>query len=442
MGAKDTNEKHKNMPAILGGPKAVVGNIAPYVTLGDEEKLAVNAVMDSGVLSGFIGACCPEFYGGPMVQKLERDWESFFGVKHAVSMNSATSCLYASIGALGISPGDEVIVTPTTMTATITGIVLYQAVPIFVDISEDTLCIDHEKIEEKITTKTKAIIGVDIYGATADWDEIVLLAKKYNLAIIEDSAQSIGGLYKGKKSGTLADIGVYSLNRHKHIHCGEGGVCVTNDDDLANRLRLIRNHGEAVVDDMRVENIGNIIGFNYRMTELEAAIAIEQLKKLDYFVDQRVGMCHKIIKEFSNFRYFALPHNSENEMQDSTFSKNVYYYLCFKVKESDLGMSLDSFLRAMNAEGVPVGKGGYLPVYLQAMFQSGIAFSGESQHNFSSTDYNLGLCPVAERMWFEELFYIKVQNFVPTDIQIKQFGYALKKVLGNKSLIVKHLNND
>ena len=275
-------KRNNCLPAALGGRKTLSPKLKKYTTIGRSEKIAVNRVLDSGNLSGFIGAWCPQFYGGEQVQKLERSWESFFSVKYAVSMNSATSCLYAAIAALGIEPGDEVIVTPTTMTATITGIVLYQAIPVFADISPDTLCICPEDIKRKITEKTKAIIGVNIYGHNADWNSINSIAKERGIKTIEDASQSIGGIYKGRKSGTNADIGVYSLNRHKHIHCGEGGVCVTNDKDLSIRLSLIRNHGEAVVDDMGISNISGILGVNFRMTEIEASIANQQLRKLNY----------------------------------------------------------------------------------------------------------------------------------------------------------------
>ena len=429
-----------NIPAILGGKMEIDTQIDPYVTIGMEEKRAVNKVIDEGCLSGFIAASTPEFYGGKYVQQLEKDWQVYFGVKHAISVNSATSGLYAAIAAVGIEPGDEVIVTPTTMTATVTGIVLYQAVPIFADISSETFCIDPEDIKRKITNRTKAIIVVDIYGQSADWEKINTIARDNNLLVIEDAAQAIGGEHNDKKLGTIGDIGIYSLNRHKHIHCGEGGVCVTNNDEFASRLRLIRNHGEALVDDMGVKNIKGIIGFNYRMTEIEAAIATEQLKKLDYYVDQRIEMCHKIIKAFSQIPGIISPYRSSH-------SKHVYYYLCFKVEKQKLGMSRDSFVEAMNAEGIPLGVGGYKPIYLQSMYKNKIAFGENGQpfslaNNGKGISYYDGLCEVAEALWHEELFYVKVQNYVFTDDQIKKFVPAAKKVLNYKSEIKAFLDGE
>jgi len=429
----------RELHAILGGSKEIKTPLKHYKTIGEEEKKAVIKVIDGGTLSGFIGADCPEFYGGENIKSLEKNWCDYFNVKHAITMNSATSCLYASIAAARISPGDEILVTPTTMTATVTGIILYQAIPVFVDIDEDTFCINVEKIEEKITHKTKAIIGVDIYGNTANWSRINEIATKHNLFLIEDSSQSIGGIYKNKMSGTLANIGIYSLNRHKHIHCGEGGVCVTDDDDLALRLKLIRNHGEAVVDSMGYKDISNIIGFNYRMTEIEASIAIEQLKKLKDLVRDRIKMCNKIIKEFSKYDFFV-PQKISPLDKNHEVSTNIFYYLCFKVEEEALGMKLVDFVSALNAEGIPAGMGGYMPIYLQPMFQKKVSFNN-GNFNKTKVNYARGICPVAERMWFEELFYIKVQNFIFDDTQIALISKALDKVLLHRKEISYALNH-
>ncbi len=430
--------KKSNMPALLGGSPAFDYELDKYLTLGTEEQNAVQEVMQTGLLSGFIGAACPEFNGGPKVQELQNNWSSYFNVKHSIAVNSATSGLYAAIGAIGIEPGDEIIVTPTSMTATVAGIVLYQAIPIFADICPDTFCIDPKEIKKKITKKTKAIIGVDIYGETAEWNEINAIAKENNIYTIEDSSQSLGGLYNELKSGTLADIGIYSLNRHKHIHCGEGGICVTNNDNLAERISLIRNHGEAVVDGMEVENISNLIGFNYRMTEIEAAIANEQLKKLDYFVDKRIQACNKIIDKFKNIDGIICP-------KEQSHTKNVFYYLCFKINKKKLGLSRKAFCAAINAEGIPFGEGGYLPIYLQSMYQKKIAF-GTKGYPFKSpfyqkeVDYSPGLCPISEKMWFEDLFYFKIQNFLPKLSDIDKFDFAINKILNNVDEIQTYFN--
>lgn len=433
-------------PAILGGKKTFEKPFARYLTIGQEEKEAVVKVIEGGMLSGFIGAWVPQFYGGEMVQELEKNWCKRFKKKHAISVNSATSGLYAAVGALGIEPGDEIIVTPTTMTATVTGIVLYQGVPVFADICPHTFCVNPAEVEKLITKRTKAIIAVNIYGESADWIALREIAKKYNLKLIEDAAQSIGGAFNGKDSGTYGDIGVYSLNRHKHIHCGEGGVCVTDDDELADRLRLIRNHGEAVVEGKGTKNLVNIIGFNYRMTELEAAVANEQLKKLDVFVDKRIELCNAIIKALAPFEGITPPVESPLKDPGSRPGlcrpaeytvKHIYYYLCFKLEKEKLGISRQALVAALNAEGIPMGEGGYYPLYLQPMYQKKIAFG--SKGNPFKNDYPKGLCPVAEKMWFDDLFYFSSQNWVPTLDECARFAEAVEKVLKYRKEIEKKL---
>src|SRR5437868_11944885 len=250
--------------ALHGGPPVRQRPFPAYNTIGEEEKRAVREVLDSGVLSGFLGTDSPEFYGGPRVQKLEREWERYFGVKHAVSMNSATSGLNAAIGAAGIESGDEVIVSPYSMSASASCVLAYGGTPVFADVNADTFCISAETIAPHITTRTRAVVVVDLFGHPADFDPIMALARAHGVIVIEDAAQAPGARYRGHYAGTVADIGVFSLNCHKTIQSGEGGVVVTNNDDFCERLQLIRNHGEAVVGAEQARRHGALIGFNYR----------------------------------------------------------------------------------------------------------------------------------------------------------------------------------
>ncbi len=224
--------------------------------------------MDSGNLSQFLGTWSKDFYGGPAVRAaMEEAWAAYFKVKHAISVNSATSGLYAALGALDLKPGDEVIVTPHTMSATASGILLYGAVPVFADIDPNTYRLSPEDVKSKLTPRTKAIMVVDLFGHPAEFNALKDIVKARNIKLIEDAAQAPGALYKGSWAGTQGDMGVFSLNYHKTIHCGEGGVIVTNDDDLANRLCLIRNHGEVVVKSKGDAGLNRLIGFNYRRSE-------------------------------------------------------------------------------------------------------------------------------------------------------------------------------
>ena len=264
--------------------------------ISKEEREAVLRVMDSGILSGYKGNWSESFYGGEEVKALEKEWAEYFGVKHAITCNSATSGLWMACGAIGLKPGDECVTTPYSMTCSASIPLHFGAKPVFADIEEDYYCLDVKSIEERITERTKAIIVVDLFGQPYNADEINALAERkskeygHKIYIIEDAAQAAGAKYKGKYAGTLGDIGVYSLNVHKPIQCGEGGIVVTNDDELEMKLRLVMNHGEAVTNDMHRQgelpddmsfDMYSTVGLNLRMTELSAAIAREQLKKLE-----------------------------------------------------------------------------------------------------------------------------------------------------------------
>ena len=204
--------------ALFGGPKTIQNEFKRYNPIGSEELQAAKGVIESGVLSQFLGTWHEDFLGGPKVKEFERQCEAFFGVKHAVTVNSWTSGLTAAIGAIGIEPGDEVIVTPWTMCATATAILQWNGIPVFADIEPETFNIDPASVVANITPYTKAIIAVDIFGHSANMDSLLDIAERHGLKLISDSAQAPGTFYKGKITGTLADVGGYSLNYHKHIH--------------------------------------------------------------------------------------------------------------------------------------------------------------------------------------------------------------------------------
>ncbi|MEK6556690.1 MAG: DegT/DnrJ/EryC1/StrS family aminotransferase, partial [Candidatus Margulisiibacteriota bacterium] len=250
--------------AINGGQKVRTTLFPPYRIFDEHEEGAIKRVFDSGVLSRFLGTWHQDFLGGPEVQALESEWAQHFGVAHVVAVNSATSGLYCAVGAAGIGPGDEVIVSPYTMSASATAALIYNAIPVFADIEPDFFCLDPKSVEEKITPRTKAIIVVDLFGQPYARDQINAIAKAHGLLVIEDCAQAPGAKMGDRFAGTLGDMGVFSLNYHKHIHSGEGGIIVTDNAEFADRLRLIRNHAESVVEGKGVANLVNMLGFNYR----------------------------------------------------------------------------------------------------------------------------------------------------------------------------------
>ncbi len=400
--------------AIKGGTPVRAKNrpFPAYKPIGEEEKRAAVRVIESGALSKFIGSYGEQFFGGVEVQSFEREWREKFGVKHAVSMNSATSGLIAAMGAIGIEPGDEVIVTPYSMCISATAPLFYGAVPVFADVEPEYFCLDPKSVEEKITPRTKAIIVVDLFGGPHDADAINAIAKKHGLKVIADSAQVPSGKFNGTYAGTQSDIGVYSLNFHKHIHTGEGTMVVTNDDNLAQRLQLIRNHAEAVVGDMGVENITNMVGHNFRMTEAIAAIGREQLKKLDRLVDERLLNCMYITERCQDMPGFR-------PAQVRPGTNHVFYMQPFLYDETIVGVSREKFIEALDAElpptelqeeeGVLMGGGYVKPIYMLPIFQKQIAFGSKgfpfkSEYYKGVARYEKGMCPVVERLHEKEMF--------------------------------------
>ncbi len=393
--------------AINGGTPVRTKLFPAYCTIGNEEKGAVMKVLDSGNLSQFLGAWHKDFYGGPVVQQFEKDWSSLFQTKYSISVNSNTSGLIAAIGACGINAGDEVIVSPYSMSASALAPIIYGAVPVFADIDYENYGLDPASIEEKITDRTKAILVVHIFGNPVRMDEIMQIAKKNNLYVIEDCAQAPMARYKDKYVGTIGDIGVFSLNYHKHIHTGEGGMVVTDNDHLAERLFLIRNHGENIVEPKGVENVWNTFGYNFRMTEVEAAIGIEQIKKLINLIDERILNANFFATELSKIPGIIPPVIEE-------FSKHVYYQQPFKFKKEIVGIDRNTFINAVKAE-IPsavlredtplIGCGYVRPLYLQPLFQKRATHCSFNCEKYKgSIDYSKGICPIVEKLHFEELF--------------------------------------
>jgi dTDP-4-amino-4,6-dideoxygalactose transaminase len=415
------------MLAIDGGKPCITKKFKPYLTIGKEEIQAVVNVMESGNLSQFIGAWCEDFYGGPVVRKFETEWAKFFGVKHAIAVNSWTSGLTASIGAIGIEPGDEVIVSPWTMAASATAILHWNAIPVFVDISREDFCLDVKQTEKAITEFTKAIMIVDIFGQSADMDAFRALARKYNLKLITDCAQAPGAIYKNELAGTLSDIGGFSLNYHKHIHTGEGGVIVTDDPNLAERARLIRNHAEAVVGDKKETNLSNMVGYNFRMGEIEAAIGLEQLRKLPTLLKSRQSIGTLLSKKLSNVP--GLHVTPPMPGRDS-----AYYVLPLILDLEKLSVARNVIFNALIAEGVEGISEGYTSLHLLPMYQKKIAYGskgfpwipGIANRDY---DYSEGICPVAEELHSFSFIGFEVCKFDLSEDDIESIVLAFTKVL-------------
>lgn len=254
-------------------------------SIGQKEREYVNKALDSGWISGI----------GPMINNFEREFADFVGVKYALAVSSGTTALNLALLGLGIGPGDDVIVPTLTFAASVNTIIHSGAKPVFVDSSYEDWNIDVNKIESLITNKTKAIIAVHIYGIPIKMNKILSIAKRHGLYVIEDAAEAHGALYAGKMVGSLGDIGCFSFYANKIITTGEGGMCVTNNKSLYEKMKIIYSHGSKA--HKSIYYFHPVIGHNFRMTNLQAAVGLAQLSKIESFIRTRAKH-EKIYREY------------------------------------------------------------------------------------------------------------------------------------------------
>ena len=294
--------------------------------LGRDEISAVLSVLKEGSLTS------SSLNGGENVQEFEKLASSFVKSKYAIAVNSGTSALQASLYALDIKKGDEVLIPSFTFVATANAVISTGAKPVFVDILKESYTLDPEDLEKKISKKTKVIIPVHLYGNISSMKRILEISKKYNLKVIEDAAQSLGSSFKGKHSGTFADIGCYSLYPAKVMTSGEGGLIVTNNKRLHEKLLMIRNHGMVQGYDTR------IFGLNLRLPEISAAIAKIQIKKLPAFLKTRRKNANHLTQLISDLK-IILPLEKNNEY------KNWYLYTISTQNRNKI-------LKKLNSKGI------------------------------------------------------------------------------------------
>ncbi len=386
--------------ALLGGKPVLTEPLSPYRSMGQRERAAVIEVMESDCLSGFYGSPGPEFFGGPKVRELEQAWCKTFEVPFSVSVNSATSGLIAAMGAIGISPGDEVIVPPYTMSATAVAPLFYGGIPVFSDIEPDTFCLDPSAVQSALSPTTKAIIAVNLFGHPAQLHRLKKISEDAGIYLIEDNAQAPLASEHGRRCGTIGDIGIYSLNYHKHIHSGEGGMCVTGNEHLAQRLQLIRNHAENAVDWLDIADLNNLIGHNFRMTEVSAAIALTQLFDIEEHVRRREHIAKRLSSETTSLHGLSPP------LVRNGCRHNFY---CWVLRcEDTLGVERHIFSQALLAEGFPNTEGYVKPLYYLPVFQKRIAL-GRNGFPFTLTKrtYSKGMCPTAECMYEQEVLFFE-----------------------------------
>ncbi len=313
--------------------------------LGNEEKEEVLKVLESGMLTD------ASYEGGKYTREFEAKLEKILGCKHVIAVNSGTAALHCSLLAIGVKRGDEVIVPSFTFVATANVVLACGARPVFVDIGED-YNIDPAKLKKAITRKTKAIIPVHLYGYPANMDEIREIASKDNIALIEDAAESLGAEYKGRQTGTLSDAGCFSFYATKVVTTGEGGAISTNSDEIAEKVTMIRNHGMVEGYDSRV------LGLNYRLPEISAAIGLKQLEKLPSYIRKR-----RENAEYLNERILDV--KGVEFKQSSKDRTHVFYLYTLSVKRSR-----DDLLESLKKKGIGASVYFRIPVHKTPLYSS------------------------------------------------------------------------
>ena len=320
---------------------------------------------------------------GPKVVEFEKTFADFVGAKEAVAVSSGTAALHTAMFALGIGPGDEVIVPAMTFAASANCVVFQGGTPVFVDVDPDTLLLNPVEAERKITSRTKAIIAVDYTGQPCDYDVLHSITDEHKLKLVADACHAIGGEYKGRPVGSLADLNTFSFHPVKHITTGEGGMITTNDLDLAHRMRIFRNHGITTDCHQRKQNDSWFyemvdLGYNYRITDFQCALGLSQLHKLYRWVNRR----QKIAK------YYNTAFAKMTAIQPLRVRPDVshaYHLYVIRLILEQLRVNRARVFGALRAEGIGVNVH-YIPVYLHPFYRN----------KFGT---KLGLCPVAESVY-------------------------------------------
>ena len=346
------------------------------------------------------------YWTGTKGMEFEREWAKWNGAKFAITTSNGTSALHTAVSSLGIGPGDEVICPSYSFIASSFCILQAGALPVFSDVDESHT-LDPKKIEEKITKRTKAILVVHLYGVVADMDPIKKIAKKHNLYVIEDCAQCFGGVYKGKKAGTIGDVGCFSFCQSKHFTTGgEGGAVITDDEELAWECRSFRDHGYDVRNRMRLLEleekltyIHNRVGFNYRLTESQSVIGLCELARLDKW---------NLKKRRSNAEYLMDKLDKHPLVYkapvDTKQRQNAFWWAPFILNAEKLTVPVKKFVAAIGAEGVPVYGVQWPEMYKEAAFVKQNGF-GDAQYPFKDPkarkiDYTSVKCEKAS--WLAE----------------------------------------
>ena len=340
--------------------------------VGDEEISAVAEVLRSG-----------RYVQGPRVAEFEQAFAEYLGVSHAVAVCSGTAALHISLAAYGLGPTDEVIVPPLTFFSTVTSVLHQNAIPIFSDIESASYCLDPEDLARHVTERTKAIIPVHLFGHPTDMDGINAIAEEHGLVVIEDCAQAHGAEYHGQKVGSIGHVGCFSFYATKNMTTGEGGMIVTDDEEIAEKCRMIRNHGMAGRDSHLV------LGYNYRMGEMSAAIGSVQLRKLDLMNADRIRNSEYLLSRLDDIPWLRVPKINMD-------TKHVYFWCPVQIDEPTLGVSTKDLVGVLRERGVEVRQRYDEPLYRQPLLTDRSGYPLSCEHYSGAPDYTSVSLPVVE----------------------------------------------
>ena len=414
--------------AIDGGPKAVTNRLVGWPNFSEDAIKAVEQVLRSGKVN---------YWTGPKGMEFEKKFAQWQGSKFAISVNSGTSALHVALAALGIGPGDEVIVPSYTFIATSFSVVQAGAVPRFADVNIDDHCISIESAEKLVTERTRAIIPVHLYGNVCDMDPIHDFAKRHDLVVIEDNAEAFGGAYKGRKTGTLGHMAACSFCQNKTFTTGgEGGMVTTDDEDLAWAARSFRDHGYDVKErlnlldlEQKLPYIHNRIGWNYRMTEMQSAIGVAELERIESWNmparRRNARILMDALAELPQVLYAPV---------DTEERRNGWFVMAFSLDIDNMGCDIKQFVDAAGAEGAPCWKVFWPQCHTERAFMDRNGF-GDSGFPFTAKEYttpasvDFTKVDVPNSLWHEDHTFTCFGYPTFTEKDMRQIADAIVQVI-------------
>ncbi len=414
--------------AINGGKKTVTNQLQGWPSFDENAIRKVEEVLRSGKVN---------YWTGPKGMDFERKFAEWQGSRFAINVSSGTAALHVALTALGIGPGDEVIVPSYTFIASSFSVVQAGAVPRFADVNREDHCISIESAEKLVTERTRAIMPVHLYGNVCDMDAVDAFARKHNLFVLEDNAEAFGGSYKGKKTGTLGDMAACSFCQNKTFTTGgEGGMVTTDNEDLAWIARSFRDHGYDVKQrisllelEQKLPYIHNMVGWNYRMTEMQSAIGLAELERMDNWnMPTRQRNAKIIIDRIKDLpQVLHLPIDTEER-------RNGWYVMAFSLDVDSMKCDIREFVDAVGAEGAPVWKVFWPQCHTEKAFQehrafgtSGFPFTSREFSDEKSVDYSTVEVPNA--LWHESHTFTCFAFPTFTVEDCEQIGEAIRKVI-------------